>query len=270
MVLTFKDVTARRQTEELLRMLSNAVEETADLVFITDEEGVIEYANPAFIQLTGYTWEELLENTSRLLKSGQHGPEFYERLWATILAGNVFHARVTNRKKNGELYYEEKTITPIQNAAGAITHFVSIGKDVTEQRRLEQEILNAAEREQQRIGREVHDGLGQLLTGIGCLMASLEQNLLEKERSESEEATRLVELVSQAIKETRSIARGLSKDSISQHGLITALQGLASQVRDAHRISCVVTGVGKFSPDSSEAALHLYRITQEAVCRCAL
>ncbi len=88
---------------------------------------------------------------------------------------------------------------------------------------------------------------------------------MEKELSEGKEATRLVELVSQAIKETRSIARGLSKDSISQHGLITALQGLASQVRDVHGISCVVTGVGEFSPDSPEAALHLYRITQEAV-----
>ena len=251
--------------KDLLRMLSNVVEETADLVCITDEEGVIEYANPAFIQLTGYTREELLKNTPRLLKSGQYGPDFYEWLWATILAGNVFRARMTNRKKNGELYYEEKTITPIKNAAGAITHFVSIGKDVTEQRRLEQEILNATEREQQRIGREVHDGLGQLLTGIGCLMACLEKKLREKELSECKEATGLVDLVSQAIKETRSIACGLSKDSIRRDGLITALQGLASQVRDAHGISCVVTGVGELSPDCPEAALHLYRITQEAV-----
>ncbi|MBI3537272.1 MAG: PAS domain S-box protein [Chloroflexi bacterium] len=135
-----RDVTERMRVEGALRQLSSAIEQTADHVFITDRNGVIEYCNTAFEKSSGYAKEEVLGKTPRIVKSGKQRAEFYENLWQKILAGQVFRAEFINQKKNGELYYEEKTITPIRDAQGNITHFVSTGRDVTERKRAEEEI----------------------------------------------------------------------------------------------------------------------------------
>ena len=130
--MVFRDITQRRENYEVVRRLSEAVERTADSVFITDLKGRIEYVNSAFEQTTGYTREETLGQTPRILKSGLHDNSYYERLWSTISAGSVFTGTVINRKKNGELYHAEQTVTPVQDAAGNLSHFVSVVKDVTE------------------------------------------------------------------------------------------------------------------------------------------
>lgn len=122
----------QKKAEEALNILSNAVEQTADNAIITDKIGTIEYVNSAFEKLTGYAKSEAIGKTPAILKSGQHKPNFYHELWENILSGNVFRAEFINRKKNGELFYEEKTITPIKNYLGEITHFVSTGKDITD------------------------------------------------------------------------------------------------------------------------------------------
>lgn len=138
--LTFsRDLNVQRQAEELMRKHASVVEQTGDAVVITDKNGVIEYVNPAFEALTGYCHAEVVGQTPRILKSGQHPPEFYVQLWARILAGKTFRDVLVSKKKNGELFYEEKTITPLRDAAGNITHFVSTGKDITERRLVEQE-----------------------------------------------------------------------------------------------------------------------------------
>lgn len=115
-----------------LAKLSSAVEQTADHVIITDRDGVIEYVNPAFEAATGYTRQKAIGQTPGILKSGRHDDAFYRRLWTTILSGKTFRAEFTNRKKDGSLYYEAKTITPIRDGNGHITHFVSTGRDITE------------------------------------------------------------------------------------------------------------------------------------------
>ncbi|WP_097461388.1 EAL domain-containing protein [Mangrovitalea sediminis] len=121
-----------RLAEELLRKLSQVVEQAAESVFITDKQGLIEYVNPAFEVLTGYSSEEVLGQSPSFLKSGQHGPEYYSRLWNTILKENIFRDTITNRRKNGEIYFEETLIAPLINDQGEITHFVSTSRDVTE------------------------------------------------------------------------------------------------------------------------------------------
>jgi diguanylate cyclase (GGDEF)-like protein/PAS domain S-box-containing protein len=127
-----RDMTQGRQTEDTIHKLSSAVEQTADSVIITNLKGTIEYVNPAFEKATGFRREEALGQTPRIVKSGNHDAAFYQRLWGTILRGEVFRAVLTNRRKDGSLYSEEKTITPLKNDKGEITHFVSTGKDVTE------------------------------------------------------------------------------------------------------------------------------------------
>jgi len=126
------DVTESLRQAETVRRLSSAVEQTADTVFITDREGVIEYVNPAFETTTGYSREEALGKTPRILKSGRYDRAHYEELWKTILAGEVHRSIGVNRKKSGELYHAEQTITPMKDAEGRTTHFVSVVKDITD------------------------------------------------------------------------------------------------------------------------------------------
>ena len=135
--------------------LSSAVEQTADSVVITDARAVIEYVNPAFEQTTGYSAGEVLGKTPRVLKSGHHDERFYRELWQQILSGKPFRGTIINRRKSGELYWAEQTITPIKNEQKQITHFVSVLKDVTELRKQqEQEFhLRLAHEVQQRFYR---------------------------------------------------------------------------------------------------------------------
>jgi PAS domain S-box-containing protein len=134
------DITERRQAEETLKKLSSVVEQTADQVLIADHNGIIEYVNPAFERMTGYSQEEVIGQTPRFLNSGRHTPSFFQALWQTIRAGQVFRGTIINQKKNGELYYEEKTITPLKDQQGNITHFVSTSKDITERKELEERL----------------------------------------------------------------------------------------------------------------------------------
>ncbi len=138
-VVVFHDVTKKKETDSHIQTLTNAVEQTADGIMICDRSGVIEYVNPAFEQTTGHTLEEVRGLTPRILKSGVHEDAFYEKLWATILSGNVFRGTIANKKKNGEIFLAEQTITPMYGSTGAITHLVTVIKDVTEQKKLQEQ-----------------------------------------------------------------------------------------------------------------------------------
>jgi PAS domain S-box-containing protein len=134
-VIVFRDVTAHRRSDEVVRLLTKAVEKTTDAVFITDPSAVIRYVNPAFEATTGYTREQAVGQRASILKSGRNEPGFYERLWKSILAGDVHSATPVNRKRNGELFHAEQTITPVSDETGRITNFVSVMRDVTEVKR---------------------------------------------------------------------------------------------------------------------------------------
>jgi PAS domain S-box-containing protein len=148
-----EDATGRKQNEQELRKLSNAVEQTADSVVITNKEGVIEYVNPAFEETTGYSRKEALGQTPRILKSGMHDRSFYRKLWRRILNGQAFRGTIVNKKKDGELYWCEQTITPIKDRDGSITDFVTVIKDITElrQKHEQESRLGIAREIQQRL-----------------------------------------------------------------------------------------------------------------------
>ena len=132
-----RDVTADRRSRDTLERLSNAVEQAADHIVITDFNGTILYANPAFERLTGYAREETYGHTPRLLKSEKQDPSAFGRMWSTLLAGDVFRGTFVNRKKSGQLYSSGQTITPMKDGSGNVTHFVSVGKDLTEREAIE-------------------------------------------------------------------------------------------------------------------------------------
>ncbi len=162
-VVNERDVTERKQAEaertaaeDKLRKVSRAVEQSADMVVMTDPNGVIEYANPAFETLTGYKREEAVGRTPRILKSGRQDRAYYERMWATLLSGQVFRDVLVNRKKNGDLFWAEKTITPVLDERGKVRHFISNDRDITERRVLEQQLLHS----------QKMDAVGQLAGGV--------------------------------------------------------------------------------------------------------
>ncbi len=140
-VFTFIDITERNRINAERLKLTSAIEQAADTIIITDRDGIVEYVNPAFEQTTGFTREESLGRKPKFLRSESHDKEFSEQIWNTILKGQVFHDVFVDRKKNGDLYYEEKTITPLTDHNGQITHFIATGKDITE-RMLAQERLH--------------------------------------------------------------------------------------------------------------------------------
>jgi PAS domain S-box-containing protein len=135
-VVVLRDITKNRNAEQRIRTLRNAVEQTADSILITNTSGLIEYVNPAFEATTGYVRTQVLGQSPSILKSGVHDAKFYREMWTALISGKVFRATIANRKKSGEIYYAEQTITPMRNGAGTITHYVSVGKDVTELRKL--------------------------------------------------------------------------------------------------------------------------------------
>ena len=146
----------RQSAEESLRKLSRAVEQSADAIMVTNRDGIVEYVNPAFVTLTGYSPLEMTGQTPRILKSGEQSPEIYSELWKTILSGNVHRSILANRKKSGEIYYIEQSISPVRDPAGYITHFISNGRDLTDRLRLEAQLLQS----------QKMDAIGRLAGGV--------------------------------------------------------------------------------------------------------
>ncbi len=131
-LLHTEDITEQKKNAELLKRLSNAVEQTADSVIISKKDGVIEYVNPAFEETTGYSRQEAIGKTPNILQSGMHDKKFYTELWKVLLSGKPFRGTIINKKKNGENYWTEQTITPMKDEAGNITNYVSVLKDITD------------------------------------------------------------------------------------------------------------------------------------------
>ena len=141
---TVQDITEQHTAQEEMKKLSSAVEQTADAIMITNTQGIIEYINPAFTSMTGYTREDAIGATPALLKSGKQSGQFYTRMWKAIQNGKAFMDVLINKRKDGTLYYEEKTITPQVDSYGNITHFISSGKDISERMEAQQRLLHLA------------------------------------------------------------------------------------------------------------------------------
>jgi PAS domain S-box-containing protein len=124
------DITERKRIEDENRRLAEAIDQAADSVFITDADGIIVWANAAFERITGYGRADALGKSPRILKSGAHEDGFFEDLWRTIRSGRVFRGMMINKRKSGETYYLDESITPIINESGRITHFVAAGREI--------------------------------------------------------------------------------------------------------------------------------------------
>ena len=135
----------RAEDEGAIRSLFRAVEQSPASVVITDIEGTIEWVNPRFTDVTGYSAAEAVGGNPRILKSGRHSPEFYQDLWDTISSGREWHGEIMNRRKNGDIYWEAAWISPVLTASGRISHYIAVKEDVTERKKSEEAIIRAKE-----------------------------------------------------------------------------------------------------------------------------
>lgn len=167
-----------------LQLKNFALNASANAIIITNEKGEIEWANPAFSKLSGYSITESIgKKPQTLFKTGLQPDNYYQKLWSTILAGNVWHGELLNRRKNGEIYMEEITITPLPNAKGKITHFIAIKQDISQRKQMEAELLE--QRQELKLKEARFHGLfdqSALLTGVldkDCQIIEVNQRALE-------------------------------------------------------------------------------------------
>jgi len=211
------DITERREAEKQLRKLSLAIEQSPASIVITDTQGNIEYVNPKFTQVTGYTMDEALGKRPSILKSGETSQEEYRRLWQAITAGNDWRGEFHNKKKNGELFWEIASISPVKDQNGVITNFLAVKEDITDRKRSEEALRHA-----------------QKLEGIGTLAGGIAHdfnNLLN------------------AIMGQSSLALGrLPKESSAGNNIAKALKA-AERAADLTRQLLAYSGKGKFLTD---------------------
>jgi PAS domain S-box-containing protein len=159
----------RVQSEEQLRLQSAALDSAANAMYITNREGELEWINPAWTRMTGYTREEAIGQNNRILKSGVHGEEFYKDLWNTLLSGKVWSGELVNRKKSGEEYYEMQTITPLLNKQGVVTHFIGFKQDITDRKKAENELKKSLQ-EKETLLAEIHHRVKNNLAVVSGMM----------------------------------------------------------------------------------------------------
>jgi len=166
-VLNVRDITERRKAEKSQTLLSRAVEQAGEMILITDTQGIIQYANPAFEKITGFSIQEALGKTPRILKSGKHPLEYYRSLWDALARGETWSGNFVNRRKDGTTYEEVAVISPVRDSEGRIINYVAVKRDVTSEKQMEEQLLQAVKMEAvgKLAGGIAHD-FNNLLTGI--------------------------------------------------------------------------------------------------------
>jgi PAS domain S-box-containing protein len=172
--IAVRDITERKRAEAEHTRLVTAIEQSAEAVVITDTDGSIEYVNPAFTRITGYSREEALGQNPRMLKSGKHDLAFYQQLWATILKGEIWRGEIVNRRKDGSFYTEEMSIAPVRSTHGEVTHYIATKEDVTKRKSMEAQLRQVLKMEAigQLAGGVAHDfnNLLTIISGYGHLL----------------------------------------------------------------------------------------------------
>lgn len=255
---------ARDAVEDTLRTFRRIIEQTGDSVFVTDRRGTIEYVNPAFEALTGYSREEAIGATPRLFKSDEHDARFFQDLWQRLLSGATVRVVFTNRRKDGQLYHEDQTVTPMRDAEGNITQFVSTGRDVTERRRIEETLRRLNDRlehEATRIAAVLHDEAGQFLTAAHTTLAGVARTLEPAARERLEEVRHHLDQVEDQL---RRLSHELRPRILQDLGLVEAVRFLADGVSGRTGVAIEVDA-SLDRPCQPLVATAVYRMIQEAL-----
>lgn len=265
--LTKSQQTVREAVHETAERLRAILETAVEGIITIDERGIIESLNRAAERLFGYSAAELIgQNVSTLM------PAPYRQEHDGYLANymRTGHARiigigreVVGQRKDGTVFPMDLAVSEVKLQNRRL--FTGFVRDITERKRLEQEILEISNREQRRIGQDLHDGLGQELAGIQLMAEVLEHDLSKKSKLGAKQAGKIAEHVRRTISHTRMLARGLSPVEVEANGLMSALGELAKSASALLRIDCRFHCPKPVLVKDNAAATHLYRIAQEAI-----
>lgn len=253
-----------RESEARYRSI---VETTVDAIITISERALIRTFNKAAEKLFQYEDSEVIGKNVKILMPEPYKSEHDDYIQNYLSGGQRkiigIGREVTGKRKDGSTFPMYLAVSEIKLREQRI--FTGIIRDISEQRRLEQEILRTSEHERRRIGQDLHDGLGQMLTGIGLITKNIAQNLTKEKHPLSEQAEEITSLIREADQYARELARGLVPVELDSEGLTAALDRLVSHAEKLFGIKCSFTSKGKLVLDDATHVTHLYRIAQEAV-----
>ncbi len=267
-IVIFTDISARKQAEQELKQQSQLndtlVRESAAMIGMVDKDGIILKVNPAVEKTSGYTAKELVGKS--MWESGlvdtEEVPQAAERLRKLAAGAPRVIATSRCRTKAGELRLLQVHNTATRQPDGQVENFIITAIDITEQQRLQHHLMEAIEQEQARIGHDLHDGVGQLLTGIGAMTEVLQMHLTGTQR---EDAARIHDLVRQTIHQVRQLSRNMSPAAVQNRDLSASLVLLADTVQTSFRRHCECKIDPDFKVTDPTKSTHLFRMAQEAV-----
>ncbi len=260
-----RDITERKEAEKFLSHYAALVESSDDAIVGKTLEGYITSWNRGAEVVFGYKREEIIgKHVSVLIPSDRRGeePEILEKIRR---GESVEHYETVRRRKDGRMIDISVTVSPIRDMGGRIIGASKVARDITERKRLETEITEISNREQQRIGQDLHDGLCQELTGIELMCQVLEKKLEAKSKAEAKQVEEIADHIREAIGHTRKLARGLFPVELETNGFVSALDELAQHVQKIFHVECRFECAVPVSIGDNVAATHLYRIAQEAI-----
>jgi hypothetical protein len=260
------DITARRRGEDALRTHGRVLEAMREGVIVLDVHSAIRLVNQALVRLTGYEPAELIGRHARMLTrfTEVQYREAKDEVDRRLSAADFHQIDIECMRRDGSPFLANCVITPIEFGGEKLRLVVM--EDVTQRRELEHEIIEIANREQRRIGNDLHDGLGQELTGVALMLRGLVARLAREKSASVRDAEEIMALVNNAIENARQLARGLSPISVERGGLPSALRALAARMRETYGTQ--VRFRSRIWPQlslDSGASNHVYRIAQEAV-----
>jgi PAS domain S-box-containing protein len=260
------DISQKKLADKELLKLSTAVEQSSSAIIITDTEGLIQYVNPYFEKLTGYSFQEVIGKNPKILKSGKTDPRTYKELWDSITSGKIWQGEFINRKKNEELFIEHAIISPVKDEKGKIVNFVAIKQDITKQKEIDRKILqtiiSTEEKERSRFAQDLHDDLGPLLSTAKLYIRSFETATNPKNKEIA--ITKSMQAIDEAIMSIKEIANNISPHILRNFGLNSAINSTVNKINETKSVSIsFTTRMAERFDENME--LSLFRIVAELI-----
>ena len=263
--VTLRDITSRNEARETLLYYAALVESSDDAIIGETLDGYVTSWNRGAESVFGYHRSEALAKHISIIIPPERAREESVILEKVRQGQSVEHYETLRQRKDGRLIDISVTISPIRDALGVIIGAAKIARDITSRRQLEREILEISDREQRRIGYDIHDGLCQHLAGIELKSELLEQKLSTLSKTEAARAGEISQYVREAIAQARALARGLSPVTLETDGLVSALRELVLTIEKLFKVRCQLDCDAEMTVENQAVATHLFRLAQEAV-----
>ena len=282
-----QELAQHAKSDDLLRKLSVAIEQSPASVAITDLDACLEYVNPRFTEVTGYSAREVVGKNPRILQSGQTSRATHQDMWDTLHRGQVWKGELVNRRKNGEVYWEESQIAPVRNAAGVVTHYVAVKTDITARKRAEAELTalraeaqlgesrqrlrelavqneKAREEERKYVALELHDELGQVLTAMRMALLLMEMRFCPHDPALAKVVSDMKVLLDRAIQGTRDVVFRLRPAALDL-GLVPGLEWLCQEFFRQTKLPCLLHVANDNIHLNEAFSIVVFRIVQESL-----